>query len=189
MIRAGTLTMAACAGLVAGLAGYLSYHWLMPSLSSAGQPSANESPAAPATLPDFALNDVDGRRRSTDEWRGRLLLVNFWATWCAPCRDEIPGLVELQRRYGERGLQVIGIAVDRLDPVRQFAAELGINYPLLIGEADAIAIGAALGNDIGALPYTVIADRQRRIVFSKRGVLDAASAGREVAAALGGTAP
>jgi thiol-disulfide isomerase/thioredoxin len=90
-------------------------------------------------------------------------VVNFWATWCIPCRDEMPEFVKAQREFGERGVQFVGIAVDDVAKVRDFAAELGLNYPALIGGYGAIELSKSLGNRVGALPYTVFIDRAGRI--------------------------
>ncbi len=121
--------------------------------------------------PDFALPDLDGVLRNVQEWDGRVLVVNFWATWCPPCRREIPDFIALQEQYGERGLQFVGIAIDERAAVADFVQELGVNYPSLVGQADAIELGRRLGNSLGALPYTVIVDRQGMLVFAKRGEL------------------
>jgi len=113
--------------------------------------------------------DVDGREHAFDEWKGRVLVVNFWATWCAPCREEIPLLVAMKDKYGARGLQIVGLAIDRPDPVRAFAREFGVNYPLLIGGFEAVEIMRPLGNSAGALPFSVIYDRDGQAVLAKLG--------------------
>jgi peroxiredoxin len=127
--------------------------------------------APPQRRPDFSLSDLDGNPRDISEWDGKLLIVNFWATWCTPCRQEIPGFISLQARYAEQGVQFLGIAVDRREAAAEFAAELGINYPNLVGETDAMAVNEAFGNTIGAIPFTAVVDRDGTIVFTHRGVL------------------
>ena len=138
-------------------------------------PNLAEQPVGLAEVgsrrPDFALPDLDGVLRNVQEWDGRVLVVNFWATWCPPCRREIPDFIALQEQYGERGLQFVGIAIDERAAVADFVQELGVNYPSLVGQADAIELGRRLGNSLGALPYTVIVDRQGMLVFAKRGEL------------------
>ncbi len=121
--------------------------------------------------PLFSLPGVDGETHAISEWDGKVLVINFWATWCAPCRKEIPEFVALQNAYGEAGVQFIGVAVDTLENVIAYAEEFGINYPLLVGDEAAIAAGFAYGNKIGGLPYTAIVDRDGRVVLRHQGVL------------------
>jgi peroxiredoxin len=126
--------------------------------------------------PEFTLPDVQGLPRSVSEWDGRVVALNFWATWCPPCRKEIPEFVELQNRYGERGLQFVGIALQRPEEVRGFMDEYRMNYPVLAGEMEVIRLAERYGNRIGALPYTVIIDRHGRIAYVKPGPLSGAAA-------------
>ena len=116
-----------------------------------------------AALFGVALPDTAGREQSIGQWKGKVLVVNFWATWCVPCREEMPEYVKMQKEEGERGLQFVGIAVDDASKVRDFAAEIGLNYPALIGGYGAIELSKSLGNRLGALPYTLIIDRAGRI--------------------------
>jgi len=116
-----------------------------------------------AMLFGLALPDTSGREQSIGQWKGKVLVVNFWATWCLPCRDEMPEFVKAQRAFGGRGLQFVGIAVDDVGKVKDFAAELGLNYPALIGGFGAIELSKSLGNRLGALPFTVIVDRSGRV--------------------------
>jgi thiol-disulfide isomerase/thioredoxin len=125
--------------------------------------------AAGPILLQTALPDLAGTPQRLDQWKGKVLVVNFWATWCAPCRDEIPALVRLQREMGGQGLQVIGIAIDQLEKVRPYAAEMGMNYPILIGELDAIDLARQAGNELGALPFTVVLDRNGNAVRGELG--------------------
>ena len=126
--------------------------------------------------PDFSLADVEGVSRSVSEWDGKVLALNFWATWCPPCRKEIPEFVALQERYGARGLQFVGIALQRPEDVRSFMQEYGMNYPVLAGEMEVIRLAERYGNRVGALPYTVIIDRGGRIAFVKPGPLSGTAA-------------
>lgn len=156
--------------VVAGLsaAGGVSYH-----LGSRG------SGAGPAMMPDVVvermlgvrLADVKGGTQSLEQWRGQVLVVNYWATWCAPCREEIPGFVRLQERYGSRGLQFVGIAIDQPDKVAEFASELRINYPLLLGGLEIIELLRQAGNRAGVLPYTLVIDRKGNLVSREPGGL------------------
>ncbi|MGQ0659208.1 MAG: TlpA family protein disulfide reductase [Chromatiales bacterium] len=118
---------------------------------------------------DFALVDIDGKERRLSEWDGKVLVVNFWATWCPPCREEIPDFVKLQQQFEGQGVQFIGIAMDRPDAVREFMASVPINYPVLIGDEEG-SIVRQYGNDLGALPYTVVIDRKGKIILTRRGL-------------------
>lgn len=106
--------------------------------------------------PDIRIADLDGRPRSLAEWRGRWLLVNFWASWCAPCMEEIPLLIASQTRYAPRGLQVLGIAMDDPEAVRATVKEKVFNYPTLAGDEAVLTAMEQLGNTLGAIPYTVL---------------------------------
>ncbi|MGH8457852.1 MAG: TlpA family protein disulfide reductase [Nevskiales bacterium] len=145
--------------------------WLLLALLAAGGGLAaywlSESPAQ--RRPDFTLKDLEGIPRSIAEWDGQVVLVNFWAPWCKPCREEMPMLMQLQEDFGGRGLQVLGLAIDDPEPVRRFAAELHINYPLLAELMPTLTVQEAYGDT--RLPYSVLIDRQGRIVYRKTGEL------------------
>jgi len=96
-------------------------------------------------------------------------VVNYWATWCAPCREEIPLFVRMQERYGERGLLFIGIAIDQPDKVAEFAREFRVNYPLVLGGVDSIELLRQVGNRAGVLPYTLVLDRKGNLVSREPG--------------------
>jgi thiol-disulfide isomerase/thioredoxin len=118
-----------------------------------------------------ALPDAKGQEQAIGQWKGKVLVVNFWATWCAPCREEMPEFVKAQRELGEKGLQFVGIAIDQPDKVQEFAAEIGLNYPTLIGGYGAIELSKTLGNRLGALPFTIIVDRSGRVAHTQLGPL------------------
>ncbi|MDH5611057.1 MAG: TlpA family protein disulfide reductase [Gammaproteobacteria bacterium] len=113
--------------------------------------------------PEFAMTDLDGQIRNIKDWDGKIILLNFWATWCPPCLSEIPGFIELQKKYGEQGFQVIGIAVDNEEAVRAYAHEVKINYPVIAAEFEAVELSSRYGNRMGALPYSVIINRKGEI--------------------------
>jgi thiol-disulfide isomerase/thioredoxin len=113
---------------------------------------------------EFTLADLDGNPRALSEWRGQALLVNFWATWCAPCRREIPLLKQTQAMQSENHLQVIGIAVDFRDDVEAFAREAQFNYPILVGQEDAMAAAEASGVDFVGMPFTLLVAADGRLI-------------------------
>lgn len=115
--------------------------------------------------------DLHGKSRSLSEWRGTLLVVNFWATWCSPCLEEIPLLMATRRLHAERKLEIVGIAIDQEAKVAQFAAKMQIDYPILVAGSDGLDLVRALGNRSGGLPFTVFLDRLGRPAQSKLGVL------------------
>lgn len=110
--------------------------------------------------PDFTLMDVDDGKHSINEWDGKVLIVNFWATWCPPCRREIPAFIALQEKYESKGFTIVGVALDSKQAAIDYVDPMGINYPILIGDTEGIAISQEYGNKLGVLPYTVIVDRQ-----------------------------
>ncbi len=140
-----------------------------PTAGQAGAPDAGAveawpHPKIPARLPAFALSDLSGQPTPISRWSGKSLVINFWATWCAPCRREIPLLQTLATDWAARDVTVLGIAVDYRDKVRDFARELKIDYPLLIGEQDALDVAAQFGMDSPAFPFTVFTDQRGEVV-------------------------
>ena len=122
----------------------------------AGDATAETARPASADVVRFELTDMHGNPRSSDEWAGRPQLINFWATWCAPCRREIPLLKETQEKYADLDLQVIGIAVDFAEEVRAYAEEVQFNYPVLVGQEDAMAVAEDSGVAFIGLPFTMV---------------------------------
>lgn len=161
--------------VVAAAAGFGIYRFgVEPRAASVETPgtaqAAHSEPAGlPEVLPDFVLTDREGEARSIQSWPGKSLIVNFWATWCAPCRREIPLLKQIQESHADEGFQVVGIAVDFRDDVLQYADEMGINYPLLIGEQDALDAVAKFGLPAAGFPFTVFTDARSRIVLTHLG--------------------
>ena len=127
-----------------------------------------------AAILGIVLPDAQGREQALAQWRGKVLVVNFWATWCAPCREEMPQFVAAQARDGAKGVQFVGIAVDDVVKVRAFAREIGLNYPALIGGYGAIELSKTLGNDLSALPFTIVLDRHGRVAHTQLGPLKGA---------------
>ena len=149
--------------LIAATAGFL----LSPF---AGAPKLDTSVLLATSLPD-----LQGERRQVGEWRGKVLVVNFWATWCPPCLEEIPELVRMQARLGSSGLQVVGIAIDSAPNVREFARANHVNYPLLIGSRGGIELFPQLGNLRTGLPYTIVLDREGHVLRTFAGPLTEAT--------------
>lgn len=118
----------------------------------------------PPRLPAFTLADLEGVPTPIARWKGKSLVINFWATWCAPCRREIPMLGHLAAQWADRGVVVVGIAVDRAQAVANYAQELKIPYPLLVGEQDALDAALALGVESPVFPFTVFTDDAGDIV-------------------------
>ena len=121
-----------------------------------------------STVMSISLPDVSGDQRDLSEWTGRPLMVNFWATWCPPCLEEIPLLAAAQDTYGDQGLQIIGIALDDGDEVRRFGDEVGINYPSLLAPDSGLELMERFGNR-GSLPFSVLVDRYGRVQTTKLG--------------------
>jgi thiol-disulfide isomerase/thioredoxin len=117
-----------------------------------------------STLFEFNLSDLSGQPHNISEWQGKILVINFWATWCPPCLKEIPDFITLQDQYKSQGLQFIGIALDDKEAVAKYIATTQINYPVLLGGEHGIVVARQLGNNINAVPYTLIVDRQGQII-------------------------
>jgi thiol-disulfide isomerase/thioredoxin len=148
---------------------------LLAALASASSTAHSAPPggAAPNAwqMPALVLPDLQGRERRLADWTGRVILLNFWATWCPPCRYDIPDLIAYQARYGERGLQVIGIGLDEERKLRNFARSLDMNYPVLIADPrrDRHLLGD-WGNRSGSLPYSLVIDRDGGIAYRRAGM-------------------
>ena len=154
--RWALIAIAGAAALVAGA--LVARHAVSPSATSDA-----------ATLLSVSLPDTEGREQSLGQWRGKVLVVNFWATWCAPCREEMREFITKQKAAGDKGLQFVGIAIDQADKVQQFAKEIDLNYPALIGGMGAMQLSQTLGNDLMALPFTVVVSRDGKVAHTQLG--------------------
>jgi thiol-disulfide isomerase/thioredoxin len=131
---------------------------------------ASDERSSAAPLLALSLPDLSGKDTPLAQWKDKLLIVNFWATWCVPCREEMPEFVRAQKELGGKGVQFVGIAVDEAVKVRQFAGDIGLNYPALLGGYGAVELSRGLGNRIGALPFTVFV-KDGTIVHTQLGPL------------------
>lgn len=151
----------ACAGFLAG-------GWLRaPSAPQHGTQPALQigTPAKPLTLAD-----PSGRMHSLDEWRGKLIVLNFWASWCGPCREEMPMLDRTQQRLAARGLQVIGVAVDSNEATTDFLGRHAVHYPILVNDPEKMSdVSIDYGNSRSVLPYTVLIGRDGRVLAQRFG--------------------
>jgi len=181
------LTLGIAIAIACGAGGFLAYDRVDDSKSTLTPITAAQATPPPAevtnaeppaereivrTVPDVALADRAGTVRKLSEWQGQPVLINFWATWCGPCRKEIPLLKSLRAARKADRLEVIGIAVDEREAVLKYAQEIGIDYPILIGEQEGMQAANAFGVPL-VFPFTVFADRQGRIVTVKIGELHA----------------
>jgi thiol-disulfide isomerase/thioredoxin len=149
-----TVVLALCA-----IAGFLAYRVI-------------SAPETTDTVPGFVLATTDGGEADIRDFLGRPLVINFWATWCPPCLREMPLLVDLHRRHGEE-VQVVGVAIDRLEPVLEFMQRLEVEYPVLVGEQDAMLAAGQFGDAFIGLPFTVFADADGRILGVHTGEIHA----------------
>ena len=144
-------------------AGLLTGFYLLGGAAS--KPDNGPIPVLPpsevaGTAPAFSLADLNGKQVSLADFRGKVVILDFWATWCPPCKKEIPDFIELQKSYGPHGVQFVGIALDDLDKVQAFAKQNGINYPVLLGTQE---ITTKYGG-IDGIPTTFVIDKQGKIV-------------------------
>jgi thiol-disulfide isomerase/thioredoxin len=183
--------------VAAGAAGFGVYQWLAPTT---GPKPANGTPIAQAVTaptpmsPEEALNAKfdglsDGSAHTLNDWHGKIVLVNFWATWCAPCREEIPLLVQLQARYAASGLQVVGIATDETSTkdVKDYLTKMVVNYPMLMGDENVDRMVAGFGGNLIGLPFSLLLDRNGHVLKLTAGELDPKDADAMVRSALAGT--
>jgi len=170
--------------LVAAIAlpvGFFSMQWLTKpaptpspttlSTTTLSSSSSSSLKGPVLTLPEFSLKDRDGKMTSIHSWPGKSLIVNFWATWCEPCRREIPLLLMLQQEHAKDGFQVVGIAIDFRDQVVSYMDQMHLSYPVLMGEQDGMDAADAFGVSASGLPFTVFTDGQGNIITTHLGEL------------------
>jgi thiol-disulfide isomerase/thioredoxin len=155
------------AGLAAAAAGFLVGPILLRSTD--GQGAGEGGAGAEAAMRTASLVDLTGKPVQLAQWLDRILVCNFWATWCAPCREEIPLLMAARAKYAPNGVETVGIAIDNGAKVRDYASSLNISYPIFLAEANGLELMRKLGNSSGGLPFTVITNRQGRVAHRKLG--------------------
>jgi thiol-disulfide isomerase/thioredoxin len=166
VIPVRAVAVLAAAGALALSVGFATNYLLQGGdLGSDAMEEADVEGLFAASMPDLA-----GKQTSLAQWRGKVLVVNFWATWCVPCREEIPDFIRMQAEFADKGVQFVGIAADHADKVALFSNEFQINYPLLIGNYGALDLAKRMGNRISALPFTVVLDRSGRLVYRQLGI-------------------
>lgn len=143
------------------------------------------APVSATALFSHTFTDANGQSQAMGQWQGTWLVVNFWATWCAPCVEEMPDLEKVQAEYAGRGVTVVGLAIDNPTAVKQFRDSLNLKLPLLIAGAIGTDVARQLGNVSGALPYTVLVDREGNITRSKLGQVRASELRSWLDAGLG----
>lgn len=135
-----------------------------------GKSAETATAVAPAVaIYDLLLTDLKGQPQSLGQWRGKVLVVNYWATWCHPCREEMPGFSRLQDKYRDKGIQFVGISIDDAAKIIEFQKETPVNYPLLIGDMSTMKSSADIGNSRQALPFTAVFDRNGKLAMTKLG--------------------
>ncbi|MCK9607417.1 MAG: TlpA family protein disulfide reductase [Methylomonas sp.] len=150
--------------IVAGIALAAGFLWHQQN-----RPAVAVETASPGL--HFQFPDADGRLQAVSQWRGKILVINFWATWCPPCLKEIPEFIQWQQAYRAKNLQFVGIAIEDRDAVSVYLQGIAINYPILIAGDEGSVLAHQLGNIINAVPFTVIVDQQGRIVHRQPGEL------------------
>ena len=156
--------------------GIMSLAGLATWIGGSGAPltKSSELDVSAGTIYSSSFPDTEGKQQSLGQWQHKLLIINFWATWCGPCKDEMPIFAKLQKKYGANGLQIIGIAADLPSNVVNFDKKLNVGYPLLPDEARAIEFSKRLGNRLGLLPHTVIVRPGGDVLKSQLGAINEA---------------
>ena len=129
-------------------------------------------PSGSVYLPDFIFPDVNGHSQSIKQWPNQVLVINFWATWCPPCLDELPDFNRLQLQYQDSGVQFIGVALDEAQAVSAAITRFNIVYPQFIAGDAGINLSKSLGNDSGAVPFTILVDAQGRVIQRHPGLYE-----------------
>jgi thiol-disulfide isomerase/thioredoxin len=161
--------------VIAAAAGYAVATFNRTDSAKPAATSPQNSSRAIAQLLAMTLPDSAEVPQPLGQWQGKVLVVNFWATWCPPCREEMPGFSRLQGKYAAKGVQFVGIALDSVDKVKEFSSLTPVSYPLLIGNSALLPLTADLGDAAGGLPFTVVIAADRSLLQTRLGIWKEAS--------------
>ncbi len=179
--------------MLASMIGALSYRLLLQDQAASSKENFSASQkqlddrVVGRPRPDFRLGNTSGEWVSASDYDQNVVLVNFWATWCKPCREEMPMLASLYQENKDKGLDVIGIALDDVQQASEFVEDLGITYPILVGSTDVMAVIREYGNLSGVLPYSVLVARDGVVNWAHLGKLDEEELSVRIDTLLGGS--
>lgn len=175
MMNHGTSLIVVLACIAAAGGWWLEHHQLEPALPESTVSSPTKVYTQGEQVGNYTLPNLAGKTTRLAQWHGKAVILNFWATWCAPCRAEMPMLAQTQRKYRKDGLQVVGITMAQPQATMSFLNALDIRYPTLIGIDASPAPTTAFGDTAGLLPYSVLVDRSGHVMATKLGPLDAST--------------
>jgi len=158
-----------------GVSRHLGGLWLLSLTASVPAAIAQEVPnerfrtVEAFARPAYTLDTVDNQTLSAAAWDGKVVLVDFWASWCIPCRKEMPEFNRLRAEYADQGFEVVGIAADELEKVQEFLSEVSVSFPIVYGDvSDVMDISEQYGNDYGGLPFSAFIDRDGNVRYTQR---------------------
>ena len=160
---------ASIAGVIISILFVIGLYFFSPKTPSSSLDSIK--PGAAEAVATASFYDLEEKVQPLAQWKGKVMVINFWATWCPPCRAEIPEFIRFQKQYEKQGVLFVGIAIDQKSKVQAYAKEIGMNYPVLLGDLAGIDLARRIGNTEGGLPYSVIVDRNGKIVTTQLGTL------------------
>lgn len=147
--------------ILSALSGWFLFHQTLEKKPETETVSVN---TASNPLANMRFPDIEGQPQALKQWQGKVLVLNFWATWCPPCREEMPELSAMQDQYKGQNFLIVGLSTDDLEQTKNFIKTASVSYPILAGDTDAMNLAESLGNDRGILPYTVIVDTKGAVV-------------------------